>query len=196
MKSLSENWITEKNNDKEYKQYILLAYLKEVERHFRNTKLYPYYPELKHHYKLLTEFAQNTTDLLLNFPKKPVGMDLEKFSLAYENEIENPKMINEINEIVEFSIPKIENFMEEGNQILDFIEQQVYVEPIGIVPLEKDEGYFLLGSNIKMKTELQALGLLASAPLTNELIKEAHYLFVAADQLDKKFLLLLELGKP
>jgi hypothetical protein len=144
MKRLSENWVTEKNNDKEYKQYILLAYLKEVEKHFRNTKLYPHYPELKYHHKLLTEFAQNTTDLLLNFPQKPVGMDLEKYSLAYENEIENPKMINEINEIVEFSIPKIENFLEEGNQILDFIEQRVNVEPIGIVPLEKDEGYFLL----------------------------------------------------
>ena len=144
MKRLSENWITEKNYDLEYKQYILLAYLKEVDNHFKNAKLYPHYNELKYHHKLLTEFAQKTADLFYNFPRNSVGIDVENAKLKYQNEFENPAMIDEINEIVEFSIPKIEGFMEEGNQILDFIEQQVNVEPIGIVPLEKDEGYFLL----------------------------------------------------
>ena len=32
----------------------------------------------------------------------------------------------------------------EGAQIYDFVEQQLQIEPVGIVPLYKDEGYVLI----------------------------------------------------
>lgn len=151
MKRLSKNWITEKHLDKEYKQYVLLAYLQEVEKQFSKTKLYPHYNELKYHHKLLSEIDEKTTELFSSFPKKSVGINWENLSLKYLSEIKEPKLMNEIKEIIEFSIPKIENFMLEGNQILEFIENQVCVSPIGIVPLERDEGYFFLGDSDRNK---------------------------------------------
>ena len=41
MPKLSKDWITEKHIDFEYKKYVLLAYLQEVEKHFEMTSLYP-----------------------------------------------------------------------------------------------------------------------------------------------------------
>ena len=53
---LSETWITDHTIDFEYKKYLLLAYFKEVEDYFSQTKLYPYYSGLKNHYKTLIDF--------------------------------------------------------------------------------------------------------------------------------------------
>ena len=53
MGTLSENWLTEDIMDFEYKKYIVLGYLQNVETHFNEQKLYPDFAELIAHYKNL-----------------------------------------------------------------------------------------------------------------------------------------------
>ena len=50
MDKLSENWITEKHIDLEYKRYVLLAYLQHVSEQFEEVRLYPALSELVNHY--------------------------------------------------------------------------------------------------------------------------------------------------
>ena len=53
MGKLSDNWISEGWVDFEYKKYLLLAYLQDVEKDFKSVKLYPPLAELIHHYQKL-----------------------------------------------------------------------------------------------------------------------------------------------
>ena len=144
MKILSENWITEKLVDLEYKQYILLAYLKEIKKEFRLNKLFPHFEDLKMHHQILLEIENNTDNLFNNFPRKSTGINLKKLQLEYKTEISESFIIKELKQIVQFSIPQIASHLEEGKQIYEFLENQINIDPVGIVPLNFNEGYFLV----------------------------------------------------
>jgi len=53
LKSLGLNWFIEGSIDFEYKKYILLDYLQEINRHFDKSKLYPNLTDLVFHYNNL-----------------------------------------------------------------------------------------------------------------------------------------------
>ena len=74
MMKLSENWITEKLVDLEYKQYILLAYLKEIKKEFQLNKLFPHFEDLKMHHQMLQEIECKTDTLFNCFP---ILLDIE-----------------------------------------------------------------------------------------------------------------------
>jgi hypothetical protein len=46
MADLNKNWLTEKYIDFEYKKYVLLAWLQEVNNNFQDQKLYPFLAQL------------------------------------------------------------------------------------------------------------------------------------------------------
>lgn len=144
MERLSENWISEGWIDFEYKKYLLLAYLKNVDEKFREVKLYPPLAELIKHYEKLTHFDKNRHQIKLAFPKEMEGLDFEHFKIKYKNRVEEGDVMKELGDIVNYSMPKIKKQIEEGKGIYDFIESHMVIEPIGITSLYQKEGYALL----------------------------------------------------
>ena len=63
MKALSKNWLTEKHIDFEYKKYLLLSYLQEVEHNFNSIRLYPWLAELIAHYKSVIAVKESKQEL-------------------------------------------------------------------------------------------------------------------------------------
>jgi len=143
METLSENWITENLMDFEYKKYVLLGYLKKVKAHFSEQKLYPDFAELIAHYKNLLRLKENTSNLEQNFRKKLKGINHTNLSLVYENTV-NDDLLNELKQIIEFSEPLMAGELNKGRSIFDFAEQHIMSDHIGIIPIYKQEGYFLL----------------------------------------------------
>lgn len=148
MATLSKNWITEKHIDFEYKKYILLAYLNEVSNEFESNKLYPSLAELIEHYKQLAAIRDNKKNLANAFPQRISKFDFERFKISYEKIIEDDDLMNEIEDIVNYSIPQFEKYLSEGKKIYDFIEEQLYIYPVGLIPLYPNEGYVFLRDNI------------------------------------------------
>ncbi len=144
MASLSKNWITEKHIDFEYKKYVLLAYLNEVSNHFEENKLYPSLSELIEHYRQVAAIRDNKNNISGSFPKRINAMDMEKFRITYERIIEDDELMEEIVNIVNFSITQFEHHLREGKKIYDFIEEQLHIYPVGVMPLYPNEGYMLL----------------------------------------------------
>lgn len=144
MAALSKNWLTEKQIDFEYKQYILLAYLKEVSAHFEVHKLYPSLAELIEHYKQVISIKENKQNLMGAFPQRIHQLNLEKFRITYEKLIQDDALMNEIEQIIDFSIPKFEYYLSEGKKIYDFIEEQLHIYPIGVIPIRPEVGYLFL----------------------------------------------------
>lgn len=144
MKRLSDNWISEGWIDFEYKKYLLLAYLKEVEQHFVDVKLYPSLSDLIKHYNKLKELEQTKGDLRESFPKRVIGVDHKKAAFQKESVAGEDDLMRALDEIIAFSLPKFKGQIEQGKHIYDFIEDSLQVEPVGLTPLYQREGYVFI----------------------------------------------------
>lgn len=145
---LSINWLTEGFVDFEYKKYTLLAYLQYIKSQFDKRKLYPMLSDLIFHYKNLLQLKENQQFLATNFPKKLTKADLEQLKLTYTSILQDDTQANllmkELDEIIEFALPKMNTTLEEGKQIYDRIDQSLEIAPIGITPIYFREGYLFL----------------------------------------------------
>ena len=105
MDMLSNNWITEKHIDFEYKKYVLLAYLQHVNEHFTENKLYPSLTELMKHYRNVVALRDSKKNFYDSIPERMTSADLSNFKIMYEKILEDDKLMQEIETIITFSIP-------------------------------------------------------------------------------------------
>ena len=146
MKSLSETWFAEGRIDFELKKYTLLAYLQEVNKYFNENKLYPQLADIVFHYNNIVAFRENKKYLQDHFPKKLTGIQLEKLQVLYEQMIEDDELMAELEDIIHYSAGKIKSTIHNGTEIYEFVEEKISINPVGILPLETQEGYFFLSS--------------------------------------------------
>lgn len=144
MQTLPNNWFFNGNLDFEYKKYVLLAYLQYVNRHFQDTKLYPVLGELVTHHRNLFHYLENKNKMDMGFPKLMEGIDLRKFKVIYKQVAGNDDTLETIERLVQFALPAIKSYLETGKEIYEFIEENLEMFPVGILPLHKDEGYLIL----------------------------------------------------
>jgi hypothetical protein len=154
MVSLNKNWITEKHIDFEYKKYVLLAYLQHVSDNFTENKLYPFLADLVEHYRNLKFLKDSKKNLFEKFPGRISKADFEQFQLIYEKIVQDDNIMREIENIINFSMPQMENYLREGKKIYDFIEEHVKFFPVGVVPLISDSGYLLLKMQSDSETKV------------------------------------------
>ena len=143
-KKLSENWITERHIDFEYKKYVLLAYLQHVSERFDEVRLYPALSELVKHYRNLVALRDQKKSLYESFPEQLNKADVQHFKLVYDKLCEDDQLMKEISSIIDFSIPQFEQQLAEGKKIYDFVESKLSIYPVGIVPLNTGAGYIIL----------------------------------------------------
>jgi len=146
MKSLSETWFAEGRIDFELKKYTLLAYLQEVNKYFNENKLYPHLGDIIFHYNNIVAFRENKRYLQEHFPKKLTGIQLEKLQLLYQQLIEDDELMQELEDIIHFSAGKMKTTIHSGAEIYEFVEEKIIISPVGIIPLDTQEGYFFLSS--------------------------------------------------
>jgi hypothetical protein len=136
--------MTEGALDFEYKKYLLLAYLQEINNNFNQWMLYPFLSDLLSHYQNLTLIRDKKQAAANQFPKQLSKLDFEKFKLEYENLINDDAYLEVIQAIVDYAIPRIETHLKDGKEIHDQVEEAIEIYPIGIEPLHKESGYMFL----------------------------------------------------
>ena len=144
MKSLSETWFAEGYIDFELKKYTLLAYLQHVNSYFNQNKLYPQLADIIFHYNNIVAFRENRKFLQERFPKQLTEINIKKLQLEYEKLIEDNELIKELEEIIHYSAEKIKKTIQSGTEIYEFVEAKLKIEPVGLIPLETNEGYLLI----------------------------------------------------
>ena len=141
---LTETWFMEGYIDFELQKYRLLAYLKEVKQCFNQTKLYPQLSDIVVHYNNLIAFQNNKRFLQDQFPKKMDSVNMQKLELVYERMLADNELMQELEHITQYALDEMKGTISEGAEIYDFVEKRLLIEPIGIVPLYKNEGYIFL----------------------------------------------------
>ncbi|MFN6342313.1 MAG: hypothetical protein ACK4Y6_07935 [Bacteroidota bacterium] len=144
MKSLNPNWFYQDLPDFEYKKYVLLAYLNNVHKQFNETRLYPGLADLVMHYRTLIEFRKNHEQFYSSFPDTLERIDLTDFTRAFSKAVEDDMLMKHIEEVVNYAIPAIRKHLDEGKEIYEFMEKEIAMYPVGILPLYKMEGYMFI----------------------------------------------------
>ena len=154
MKTLAETWFAEGRIDFELKKYTLLAYLREVNRHFHRNKLYPHLADLIFHFNNLVAFRKNKSHLQKSFPKRLSKADIEQLKLIYEKIVADDAMMQELEQIIEYSMEKMDNSLREGKEIYEYVEKQLTIFPVGLLPLNPAEGYIFITDGTNRETNV------------------------------------------
>jgi len=144
MKTLSETWFADGYIDFELKKYTLLAYLQEINKYFNQNKLYPQLSDVIFHFNNLINFRENKKYLQEQFPKKLTGIQMEKLQMLYEKMIEDDELMQELEEIINFSAANMKRTITSGTEIYEYVEEKLKIFPVGILPIDTHEGYFFL----------------------------------------------------
>lgn len=152
MKSLSETWFADGYIDFELKKYTLLAYLQEVNKYFNEGKLYPQLSDVIFHYNNLVAFKKNKQYLQEQFPKKFTGIQLQKLQLLYEKMIEDDELMTELEDIIQYASTTIQSTINNGAEIYEMVEDKMTISPVGLIPLDLNEGYFFLSTSSNKDT--------------------------------------------
>ena len=154
MKKLSETWFAEGYIDFELKKYTLLAYLKAINQYFDENKLYPQLADLIFHYNNIIAFRENKRYLQEQFPKKLTGIQIEQLQGLYEQMIEDNELMQELEDIINFAAGRMKTTISSGTEIYEFVEENLSISPIGILPLDVQEGYFFLSTGKTKSTRV------------------------------------------
>lgn len=149
MTGLKHDWLTEGMIDYEYKKYILLAYLKDIRERFDSSELYPFLSDLIFHYKNLKRVKDHKEVLYSSFPKSITRADFRKLQFTYERMIADDEVMDQIESIISFALPKIEEAIGLGRELYDLVEENMEMEPVGLTPIYANEGYVLVNEDSK-----------------------------------------------
>lgn len=142
--TLSETWFVEGTIDFELQKYRLLAYLKEVDQYFHQSKLYPALGDVIFHYNNLVAFRENKRFLQEQFPRRIDQVDLERVEVIYERMLADDELMGELENITQYATRKLKHRIDNGTELYDFVEGRLVIEPVGILPVYKNEGFVLL----------------------------------------------------
>jgi len=141
---LPHDWLTSGVLDAEYKQYILLAWLKKWEREFRDVKIYPGLGRLTEAYQDLVTFQKEQKQWSKALQGPLQGLDFASRRLIYKHFNAHPELQKYLDEVLAFSLPQIEKSIATGKNIYEIVEEHLELEPVGVQPLYRDEGYLFV----------------------------------------------------
>ena len=178
MKRLNDTWLTEGLLDFEYKKYVLLAWLQEVEQQFGAVKIYPSLSDLIFHYENLQQFSDTKSLLEKSFPKEIAQADLAQMKLEYSSKIQKTSDIQELEEIIAYSMPALKKYIDEGRGLYQLVESNIAIEPIGLVPLHKEAGYAMLHYAAQREVEVYSFNLSIFQSVDGETMRGMNMRFV------------------
>jgi|TARA_B100001093_G_C26847177_1_gene1023398 hypothetical protein len=143
-RELPSDWLTGGVLDAEYKRYILLAWLKHVERDFRKVKIYPGLGNLVEQHRALQSFQTDQKHWHQKLRGSLKGLNFASRRMIYEHFTAHPELQSYLDEVLNFAIPQIEKAIANGRNLYEIVEDHLYLEPLGIQPLYRDEGYLFV----------------------------------------------------
>lgn len=130
--------------DLETRQYQVLEGLRASYDEFAHSRLYPALSDLVEIHTVLTGILKKHRDIEGHLPHRLTGIDLEGNKLVFEPMADAHTDFSVSVELIEWALPKIQQAIEEGVNIYDFVEEHIAIEHVGIMPMYKEEGYWFV----------------------------------------------------
>jgi hypothetical protein len=130
--------------DFEKKQYQILHCLKEYYNEFSHSRLYPAFKELVDVMTTLEGLVEKKEDLEESFPQHLTGLDIEHQQLIYDSLTPGDPEFERIMQLIAWSLPLLKKAVDEGIGIYHFVDEHIAIEEVGIMPVYKQEGYWVV----------------------------------------------------
>ena len=131
-------------DDLEGAQYRILSGLQRVRQAFSRNIIYPYLGELIKLHGSLLGIIQKMGDLREAAPGALTGINLEESRLVYDKKLVSADGMEAIEDLIRWALPHIQTAMNEGRLIFEFVEENMHLEEVGILPSYIEEGYLML----------------------------------------------------
>lgn len=142
-------------NDIEINQYRILGGIKELNTDFEKKKIYPALASLIELKTSLEKICEERKSLNGRFPKIIKGFDAKEQKLIFTVPADFDNVnVEHIFELAEWALPHIQTAIEEGIILFEFVEKNISFEQVGIMPMYKDEGYFMITDNIAFELQV------------------------------------------
>ncbi len=144
MAALTLEHFTNAAYDYEHSQYRILAGLQKTREAFAQNHIYPHLGELVKLYESLQIILKRSADLDGALPKQLKGVDLAGKRVVYEWPALDRDEVADVRDVIEWALPHIQTAIEEGRTIFEFVDENLHVEEVGVVPSYVQEGYLLV----------------------------------------------------
>jgi len=148
---LNIDLFTEVKSDLEARQYKVLGALKKVSEDFRRNKIYPHLSHLVELHYTLHDIYKRLKDLRSEFPKRIKKIDFVNQEIEHEVVFVDGSDLENVEKLIEWALPYIKAKIEEGKTIYEFVDDEILLEEVGIVPNYTDEGYLFVPDNEESK---------------------------------------------
>ncbi len=147
MKQLNLNSFICCETDNELNQYRVLSGLKEFQNDFYHNRLYPSLAELVY----LSSRLEEVLDKDLNFSNRT---NKNRKNIIVKEKAAEIQILDEISfqndyqlDLIEWALPKVKSLIEEAYILYRFVEDSMKIYEVGLPPLNKSEGYFIVPDN-------------------------------------------------
>lgn len=156
MEKLSLEIFFDSELDLEMNQYRILAGIKSAYTDFCQKKIYPSLGNLIKLNRELNQLKEERNNLKQKFPRKIKDFDISNHKVIYETSkhLELNDKIENIFLLIDWALPQIKEAIDEGTVLFDFVEENMLMKQVGILPIYKEEGYFLITDNIALELQV------------------------------------------
>ncbi len=130
--------------DEEQGQYRILAELRKIQHRFNQTRLFPELAHLIELYRSLHLILDNAEQVRKGLSRPIKAIDLENKRIIYETLRLEQETWEIVEKTIRWALPKLQEIIAEGIAIGEFVEEQLNVDIVGVLPSYIQEGYVLL----------------------------------------------------
>lgn len=131
------------SSDIEVRQYHVLQGLKQCYGEFSHNRLYPTLAELVDLHAALVRILNGMSDIQGHMSHDLKEVDLEQGKLVYEHAMSDSDL-ERAAELIAWGLPLLQQAIEEGAGIYNFVEEHMHIEQVGIMPMYRGEGYWFV----------------------------------------------------
>lgn len=144
MSGLDLNLFLQAGADFERTQYRVLDALQQMRRAFSQNIVYPHLGALIGLYGTLNNIVGNLGRLRDALPGQIESIDPETYRLIRQKpELRNDGLVS-VEELIRWALPLMQDAIEEGRTIFEFVEENLHMEEVGILPAYVEEGYLIM----------------------------------------------------
>lgn len=142
-------------DDLERAQYQVLARLQDVRQAFSRNIVYPFLSDLIQLFGTLRQMVDNLDQIQQAVPGSIEGIDWNTAQLIRQQPQWGDDLMNTLEELIRWALPLVQDAIEEGRTIFEFVDDNLHLEEVGIVPSYVEEGYLIVPD--RMTSQLHVL---------------------------------------
>lgn len=160
------DWAFRPALDLELKQYLLLAYLQNVQQRFKEHKLYPHLTDLRAHLDTLMDLRRRKEELAEGLAVDLLGFDPRTGNAVHDRPVDGEHLAV-IDAVIDYAMPGLRRALTEGSDLRQDLAGRIRLLPVGVQPLKPVEGWLLLRQGREARVYAYTIPMVRPASVTS-----------------------------